>query len=177
MSSMNETSEFRTFRGYQMRTWQEGHLTPALEDYLEMAYRQCAEKGHARVGRLSKLLNVRPSSASKMISKLSELGYLEYGKSEVVLLTEKGRAAGAYLLWRHETLERFLQFIGSDNPLVEAEIIEHALSEGTISELDALLDFFLRHPETRKAYEAFKSAKKDQTPPPAPKNLENEKRP
>ncbi len=83
--------DFRTVRGYQLLNQQDGRLTPALEDYLEMAYRLCLQYSYARVNKLSELLHVRPSSASKMISKLANLGYLEYDRHEIILLTEKGQ--------------------------------------------------------------------------------------
>ena len=62
-------SVFRTVRGYQLKNQKKGVLTPALEDYLEMVYRLCLEDHYARVGKLSELLHVKPSSTSKMILK------------------------------------------------------------------------------------------------------------
>ena len=54
-------SAFRTVRGYQLLNQQERELTPALEDYLEMAYRLCQTNGYTRVGKISEILNVKPS--------------------------------------------------------------------------------------------------------------------
>lgn len=134
--------DFRTVRGYQLLNQQDGRLTPALEDYLEMACRLCLEYNYTRVNKLSELLHVRPSSASKMISKLASLGYLEYDRYEIIQLTQKGRETGAYLLKRHDTVESFLKLIGCRNPLEETELIEHALSASTVLALAGLLDFF-----------------------------------
>ncbi|HWQ51587.1 MAG TPA: iron dependent repressor, metal binding and dimerization domain protein, partial [Terriglobales bacterium] len=140
-------ADFRTVRGYQLASQQQGRLTPALEDYLEMAYRLCLENDYARVGRLSELLHVKPSSASKMISKLARLGYLKYDRYEIIQLTGSGREAGACLLARHETVERFLRLLGSDNPLEEAELVEHTLSASTVAALGVLSDFFTQSAE------------------------------
>ncbi len=93
-------------RGYQLRSRKEGRLTPAQEDYLEMAYRLFCRQGYVRVGQLSELLHVKPSSASKMILKLSQLGFLDYDRYEVILLTDKGKETGAYLIFRHETAKQ-----------------------------------------------------------------------
>lgn len=134
--------DFRTVRGYQVLNQQEGQLTSALEDYLEMTYRICVANSYARVGKLSEMLHVKPSSASKMISKLAELGYLEYDKYDVIKLTEKGQEYGKYLLYRHQVIERFLNLIGCSNPLEETELIEHSLGPETIENLSALYDFF-----------------------------------
>ncbi|QAT50494.1 DtxR family transcriptional regulator [Caproiciproducens sp. NJN-50] len=149
-------AEFRTFRGYQLISQKEGQLTPAMEDYLEMIFRLCSKDGYTRVGRLSELLHVKPSSASKMMMKLAEMGYLKYDRYEIILLTEKGRSAGEYLLDRHNTVERFLLLAGSSEPLEETELIEHSLSERTVSCLKILLDFFESDTQSRKRFAEFK---------------------
>jgi Mn-dependent DtxR family transcriptional regulator len=48
------------------------------------------------------------------------VGYLEYDRYEIIFMTEKRKGNGAYLIFRHETAERFLQWIGCKNPLEEA---------------------------------------------------------
>jgi DtxR family Mn-dependent transcriptional regulator len=138
----NSDSEFRTSRGYQKISQQEGGVSSAVEDYLEMICRLCGREGYARVGKLSEMLNVKPSSASKMLGKLAEMGYIKYDRYEIILLTEEGQKVGTYLLKRHRILEEFLTRIGSPNPLEETELIEHSLSIQTVNRLNALLAFF-----------------------------------
>lgn len=154
---MNNTagSDFRTVRGYQLANKKEGQLTSAMEDYLEMVFRLCEERGYARVVQLSELLHVKPSSASKMISKLADLGYLRSDRYEVIRLTESGCEIGSYLLKRHETLEAFLKLIGSLTPLEETELIEHTLSPSTVCAISILNDFFTEDPEARQKFIAF----------------------
>ncbi len=152
---MNNGSDFRTVRGYQLANQQEGQLTSAMEDYLEMAYRLFMENGYTRVGKLSELLNVKPPSASKMISKLAGLGLLKYDRYEIIRLTDSGLKIGEYLLYRHETIESFLTLIGSSSPLEETELIEHSLSPSTISNLNNLVKF-LKNDEVGQRYSAFK---------------------
>jgi len=149
-------SEFHTYRGYQLKKQQEGKLSTALEDYLEMVYRLCLEDTYTRVGKLSERLHVKPSSASKMILRLVGLGYLEYDAYDSILLTDKGKETGAYLLERHAILERFLVIIGNTNPLEETELIEHAVSSSTVMEIKTLVDFFTQNPDIYEAYNAFK---------------------
>ena len=152
----NASSDFRTVRGYQLANQREGQLTPAQEDYLEMAYRLCLENDYARVGQLSELLNVKPSSASKMISKLASLGYLKYDRYEIIQLSDSGRKIGEYLLKRHETVENFLKLIGSQNPLEETELIEHTLSASTVAALRILNCFFESEDAARIAFDRFR---------------------
>lgn len=155
----NVNSDFRTVRGYQLVNKREGKMTPALEDYLEMVYRLCLDNEYARVGKLSELLNVRPSSASKMILKLANLGYVKYDPYEVIQLTDPGKETGAYLLERHEIVEDFLNLIGSVNPLEETELIEHSLSPDTVSDIASLLAFFKSNKELTNKFNVFKNNK------------------
>jgi Mn-dependent DtxR family transcriptional regulator len=149
-------SDYRTVRGYQLLNQREGQLTPAMEDYLEMAYRLCLEKDYVRVGQLSELLHVKPSSASRMLSKLAGLGFLQYDRYEIIRLADSGRKIGEYLMKRHATVEAFLELIGSRNTLEETELIEHSLSPSTVSALGVLHAFFSQHPEIAQRYVAFK---------------------
>lgn len=155
----NKNSDFRTVRGYQLANQQEGQLTPAQEDYLEMAYRLCLENDYTRVGKLSELLHVKPSSASKMIFKLANLGYLKYDRYEIIQLTDSGRNIGKYLLNRHETVESFLRLIGNSNPLEETELIEHSLSSSTVSDLNNLLEYFRLDTAAQKGFNDFKESR------------------
>ncbi len=152
----NTNSDFRTVRGYQLANQKEGQLTPAMEDYLEMAFRLCMEHDYARIGQLSELLQVKPSSASKMISKLAGLGYLKYDRYEIIQLTETGHKFGEYLLNRHETVEALLKLVGSLNPLEETELIEHTLSPSTVLAIDILNAFFAGDAEVRQKFISFK---------------------
>ena len=62
---MEEEQAFYTQKGYEMRSGQT--VTSAMEDYLEMICRQARTEGYARINFLAQRLNVRPSSASKMV--------------------------------------------------------------------------------------------------------------
>ena len=70
--------DFYTQKGYQMRS--QHALTGAMEDYLEMICRQAEADGCARIGLLAEGLNVRPSSASKMVYQLRALGLVAFEK-------------------------------------------------------------------------------------------------
>lgn len=132
---MNEKSEFYTLTGYKLKN----HyiLTEAMEDYLEMIYRN----GHSiTVKNLSILLNVRPSSVSKMANKLKSLGYVSFKSYGDISLTDNGKAIGEYLLWRHTILERLLKFINKDDFCLEqVERIEHFVDNVTLENIEAFL--------------------------------------
>ena len=113
-----------------------------MEDYLEMSYRLTLEKGYARIGDLAEALHVQPPSASKMMQKLTELGYVQYEKYGLIELTSKGNELGRYLLKRHQIVEKLLILIGvTDNLLEQTEKIEHNLSAKTLEKIETLVLF------------------------------------
>lgn len=151
-----EEPGFRTLRGYRIFDQNLGRLSPAVEDYLEMIFRQCAENGYTRVGRISSELHVKPSSASKMIGRLAREGFLNYERYEIIQLTDEGKKLGEYLLSRHNIVASFLKLIGSESALEEVEIIEHPLSAATVNNIRTLLAFFEANPQTRAEFDAYR---------------------
>jgi len=61
-----DNKQFHTFRGYEIIKKDEDHLTPSMEDYLEMIYRNCQEEGYVRVNQLADQLNVKASPFPKL---------------------------------------------------------------------------------------------------------------
>lgn len=111
-----------------------------MEDYLEMICRLLKHADTVRVSDLAGHLHVKPSSASKMIGNLAADGYLEYRRYGHIAATKKGLEAGAYLLYRHDVLHRFLCLLNhTDYTLEEVEKIEHFLSEKTVRNLEKLV--------------------------------------
>jgi len=151
--------EFHTVRGYQLINQDKKLLTPAMEDYLEMIYRNSLQEGYMRINTLSELLNVKPSSATKMVQKLTELELLDYKKYGIIFLTDKGKEVGQFLLNRHNIIEKFLQTIGiSENILVETELIEHNVGDKTLQNIDILNTFFQQNPDTFEKFKDYQAA-------------------
>lgn len=150
--------EFHTVRGYQLLNQNEKLLTPAMEDYLEMIYRNIQKDRYMRINTLSELLNVKPSSATKMVQNLAQLGFVDYKKYGIIFLTEQGSYIGKFLLERHNIIEKFLTLIGiNEDSLVETELIEHNISVNTTNTLNILNNFFQQNPEIIKKFESFKA--------------------
>lgn len=140
--------EFYTVRGYALLKQEDSNLTPSMEDYLEMAYRLGKAKGYTRIGDLAEALHVQPPSASKMVQKLSDLGYFNYQKYGLIEFTTQGQDLGNYLLGRHQIIDRFLTLIGvTQGILEETEKIEHNLSEETVHRLELLVNFLTQSNE------------------------------
>ena len=148
---------FHTVRGYQLLEQNKRLLTPAMEDYLEMIYRNSLKDGYIRINRLAELLNVKASSATKMVQKLGELGMLNYEKYGIIILSESGKEIGEFLLDRHRTIEEFMRFLGcGDDVLVQTELIEHSINANTLQNIKILNNFFACNKEIADKYKEYK---------------------
>lgn len=144
---MDKANDFFTLKGYQLNEQLE--LTTAMEDYLEMICRIMQVDSCVKVSDLSKRLHVKPSSVTKMLQQLNQAEYIHTAKYGNITLTEKGQKAGAYLLYRHDVIHRFLCVLnGSDNELEQVEKIEHFLNPNTVKNLDLLFKQLQREIKT-----------------------------
>ncbi len=136
---MEEDQDFYTQKGYEMRSGK--NVTSAMEDYLEMICRQTNMEGYARINFLAQRLNVRPSSASKMVYQLRDLGLVAFEKYGLIRPTEEGSTLGGYLLYRHDLLHRFFCWVnGTQDELEQVEQVEHYVNETTLRNLADLME-------------------------------------
>lgn len=149
--------KFRTVRGYELQGSNKTLLTSSLEDYLEMIFRYSLKNPYIRINILAMLLNVRDSSASKMVKKLGEMGYVNYEPYGIVTLTDEGKELGELLLRRHNIIEEFLAFIGSkEDALIQTELIEHNITDNTVSSMEILFNFFRDNKDIMDRYMEYK---------------------
>ncbi|MGI5912348.1 MAG: iron dependent repressor, metal binding and dimerization domain protein [Syntrophomonadaceae bacterium] len=151
--------EFRTIRGYQIKQQETNPVTASMEDYLEMVYRLASKNGYTRIGDLAAALNVQPPSASKMVQKLTDMGYMHFKKYGIIELSVTGYSLGKYLLQRHETLEQFFSILGVDEGLLEeTEKIEHYITPETVKKITLLVKFTKKNPEWLRAFREFQDS-------------------
>ncbi|SHF07821.1 iron (metal) dependent repressor, DtxR family [Thermoanaerobacter uzonensis DSM 18761] len=149
-----EKDKFYTVRGYQIHFPKVNQLTPAMEDYIEMIYRESLKKRYIRVNTLSELLNVKAPSTTKMLQRLKKLGFVEYEKYGVINLTEKGEKMGRFLLERHCTVEKFLRNLGVEESLLDqTELIEHNIFLDTLEKMKKFNKFLEENPEVKEKYQ------------------------
>lgn len=135
-----EENGFYTQKQYERLSWEE--MTSSMEDYLEMICRIQADGLCVRVGLLAKCLHVRPSSVSKMLENLRRGGYIDFRKYGSIMVTEKGREVGGYLLHRHEVLHDFFCSLNhTDNELEQVEKIEHFINRKTVRNMEKMIPF------------------------------------
>lgn len=116
--------------------------TPAVEDYLKAIY-QLAE-GDAAVGTsaIAERLGVAPGSVTGMLKRLGKLNLVEHERYQGTRLTETGRREAIRMIRRHRVLELFMvEILGYtwDQVHVEAERLEHAVSDGLVDRMAHVL--------------------------------------
>lgn len=154
--AMSGSPDFHTVRGYQILEQNRKLLTPAMEDYLEMVYRHSLTEDYMRVSTLAELLNVRPPSATNMVQKLAALELLKYKKYNIIILTDRGRELGNYLLERHFAIETFLKNLGvSENSLTDTERMEHIISDEALKKFILFNKFVKENPDFKERFDSF----------------------
>ena len=123
--------------------------SPAVQDYLKAIYRVAEDTGRSSVAtsEVAAALGVTAASASGMLKKLLQLGFVVAGgRRGSVELSTNGRAAALEVIRHHRLLETYLVTklgVPWDEVHREAEILEHHLSEA----LEARIAEELGHPE------------------------------
>src|SRR5437763_9444018 len=121
-------------------------ISAAVEDYAKAIYAlQTAAHGPVSNNALAGRLGVTPASASAMVKKLGNLGFVEHVPYRGVELTAAGTKVALEVLRHHRLLELYLaESLGLpwDRVHDEAEVLEHVLSE----ELEELIAAKLGHP-------------------------------
>ncbi|NSB13180.1 metal-dependent transcriptional regulator [Clostridium beijerinckii] len=153
---------FHTARGYENINLTRKLLTPSMEDYLEMIYRCSMEEKVVRLNKIAQMLNVRDSSASRMMKKFGKLSLIKYERYGVIILTEEGINIGKYLLERHNIVKKFLEYLECKQDILEeTELIEHIISSETINNIDMLNMFLAENIDVLERYRNFKKRNKE----------------
>lgn len=112
----------------------EAHQTETTEDYVELIADLIAANNEARLSDLAERFGVSHPTASKILSRLKEEGYVESQPYRSIFLTEKGAALAKKCKERHEIILDFLIRLGVSPKTAEydAEGIEHHISDETL---------------------------------------------
>ena len=117
------------------------HQTEVAEDYVELVDDLIAEKGEARAVDLAERLGVSAATVNKTVKRLQREGYLNAQPYRSIFLTDEGKAMADASRERHELVYDFLVAIGVSKQaaVLDAEGIEHHVSEETLSRFKALI--------------------------------------
>ena len=155
---MSKREDYYTFNEYMKNN----KLTPSEEDYIEMIYRLNLENDKVQVKDISKKLNIKPPSVTKMIKKLNGKNLLIYKKYDNIELTSLGTSVGKKLLSRHNTIKEFLVILGIKESIhEETETIEHTINVETLIKIEELIHFFRENEEILKKLKSYQEEYKD----------------
>ncbi|MEW9094194.1 MAG: iron dependent repressor, metal binding and dimerization domain protein [Clostridiaceae bacterium] len=156
---MGDYKNFHTVRGYEIIEKERKTLTHSMEDYLEMIYRISLKNEGVRVNMLSEALNVQPPSVTKMVQKLTKLGFVNYVKYGAIFLTEKGEKMGKFLLDRHNIIEKFFRTVGLEKDILfNIELMEHNITKDALIKIDILNNFFRDNPDIERGFHEYKKS-------------------
>lgn len=123
---------------------QAADLTVAVQDYLKAIYALESAGERVTTSALAERMGVSAPSATAMTKRLDELGLVERAPYRGVALTEAGQRGALEVLRHHRLLERYLVDrlgLALDEVHVEADRLEHALSEELEAKIDAELGY------------------------------------
>jgi len=143
-------------------------LTDAIQDYLKEIYKLEAAGRRATTSALAEVLEISPPSVTAMLKKLATLGLVKHERYRGATLTEQGERVALEVIRHHRLIEQYLvETLGIpiDAVHVEADRLEHALSEELEAHIDRTLGFPTRDPHGDPIPDAeLKVARQELTP-------------
>jgi DtxR family Mn-dependent transcriptional regulator len=118
-------------------------ISESVENYVKAVY-LLQQRGDAAVttNAIAEGLGVNAASASAMVRKLADLGYVEHEPYRGVRLTDAGKKVALEVIRHHRLLEAFLHDVLGmpwDRVHAEAEVLEHYISPDLVEAIDVKL--------------------------------------
>jgi DtxR family Mn-dependent transcriptional regulator len=125
-------------------------LSPVAQDYLKLIWSATEWSADPiTVKQLSERMGVRAATVSDGIRRLADQGLVVHEPYGAIELTDDGRRGAVAMVRRHRLIETFLVEelgYGWDEVHDEAEVLEHAVSDGLVDRIDRRLGFPARDP-------------------------------
>ena len=119
-------------------------VSASLEDYLEALYTIIEEKQGVRAIDVARKLDVKKSSVTEALKTLSSKGLVNYGKYDVISLTDEGKKIAKSVADKHTViLSFFTNVLGADyeNSTESACKIEHVISDELLNRLVKFIQY------------------------------------
>ena len=133
-------------------------LSSSLEDYLEVIYNFIKKNEKVRAIDISRELNVSRASVTEALKKLADKNLINYGRYDVISMTDEGKMQALGVIEKHETLHYFFEKImdlDADEAAETACKIEHIISENVFNKFSALKDFHQSHPDYIEKFKRY----------------------
>lgn len=120
------------------------NITASLEDYLEAIYHIIEEKKGVKAVEISRRLGVGRSSVTEALKTLAGKKLVNYGRYDVISLTQLGEELAQKVILKHNVLHTFLTdilCIPSEEAHENACRIEHVISETVLKRFIKFIQF------------------------------------
>jgi len=147
------------------KKFDEVELTHSSEHHLIAIYRLLDEYGYARGTDIAKFLNLTRGSVSITLGKLEEKEYISTDVNKFYKLTSKGQDVVENILRKRDILRKFFgDVLGlrGDEAKIEADKIEHLISETASDRLEELVESFLTDSSEARQFRNMLSFPKQQ---------------
>lgn len=118
-------------------------LTASLEDYLEVISNYVDSERNIRAIDISKELNVSRASVTEALKKLALKGFINYGRYDVISLTDSGKKIAQDIVSKHNILQSFFENVlglSEDEASENACKIEHVITENAFNKISEFMD-------------------------------------
>lgn len=137
----------------------ENILSSSLEDYLECVYNRINNNGSVKAIDISKELNVSRASVTEALNKLARKEYINYGRYEMISITDLGVKKAQEIINKHNVIQSFFEDVlgvDKDEATQIACRIEHIITENILEKLSSFNNYCNKQP---KLLEGFKKIK------------------
>lgn len=117
-------------------------LTASLEDYLEVICNYLNSGKNIRAIDISKEIKVSRASVTEALKKLASKGYINYGRYDVISLTESGKEIAQKVVSKHNILQNFFENVlglSTEEASENACKIEHVITDNAFKKISEFL--------------------------------------
>ena len=119
-------------------------VSPTIEDYLKAIYKLQKRQERVTTSAIAERLGVSDATVTSMIKKLAKEKFLKHISYHGVVLTDKGEKIAIGVIRKHRLVELFLKEVLGlewDKVHVEAEKLEHVISDEILKRMDHVLGY------------------------------------
>ena len=119
-------------------------ISRTIEDYLKAIYKLRKHRERVTTSAIAQKLGVTDPTVTAILKKLANERYLKHISYQGVVLTDKGEKIAIGVIRKHRLVELFLnEILGLDwdKVHVEAEKLEHVISDDVLASMDHVLGY------------------------------------
>jgi Mn-dependent DtxR family transcriptional regulator len=117
-------------------------LTPALEDYLTVIYEIQQKQPAARISTIARKVGVSLPSVTNAVRRLADLGYVEYEKYGLIILTSRGKRKAQSLYALQKRIKNFFHYVLGISIDVSEKLARHLSHYLTARTRERIKEFY-----------------------------------